>query len=141
MLTEPAQANVAAPPMRRCEVARPGNAAYRERIPWQVFLSFMLIPLSSIMFPHMSIMCFTAKKVTAFKKTVVLYPLCIMAIWLPCCIPGRLQPAWTRDMAGESEELATWLSLVCLPRRSGSSVGCCCRLCSGRSISRPIPWP
>jgi hypothetical protein len=38
----------------------------------------------------MSIMCFTAKRVTAFKKTVVLYPLCIAAIWLPCCFLGAL---------------------------------------------------
>src|SRR5436305_9328892 len=65
----------------------------RERIPWQMFLSFMLIPLSSIMFPHMSMMCFTAKRVSAFKKTVVLYPLCIMAIWLPCCYLGALGPS------------------------------------------------
>ena len=89
-----------------------GTLLTRERIPWQVFLSFMLIPLSSIMFPHMSIMCFTAKKVTAFKKTVVLYPLCIMAIWLPCVFLGALafsQPAVTKDMAGESEELHGWL--------------------------------
>jgi Na+/proline symporter len=67
-----------------------GTLMTRERIPWAMFLSFMLIPLSSIMFPHMSIMCFTAKRVTAFKKTVVLYPLCIAAIWLPCCFLGAL---------------------------------------------------
>jgi Na+/proline symporter len=93
-------------------MAHPATLLTRERIPWQVFLSFMLIPLSSIMFPHMSIMCFTAKKVTAFRQTVVLYPLCIMAIWLPCVFLGALafsQPTVTRDMAGESEELATWL--------------------------------
>ena len=67
-----------------------GTLMTRQRIPWAMFLSFMLIPLSSIMFPHMSIMCFTAKRVSAFKKTVVLYPLCIMAIWLPCCFLGAL---------------------------------------------------
>ena len=92
----------------------------RERIPWQVFLSFMLIPLSSIMFPHMSIMCFTAKKVTAFKKTVVLYPICIMAIWLPCCFLGAVgfsQHSKTQDadfdvrdhVAANSEPFKQWL--------------------------------
>ena len=93
-------------------MAHPDTLLTRERIPWQVFLSFMLIPLSSIMFPHMSIMCFTAKKVTAFKQSVVLYPLCIMAIWLPCVFLGALafsQPTVTRDMASESEQLKTWL--------------------------------
>jgi SSS family solute:Na+ symporter len=42
------------------------------------------------MFPHMAIMCFAARKVTAFKRTVVLYPLAIMAIWLPCVFLGVL---------------------------------------------------
>ena len=80
-----------------------GTLLDRERIPWEVFLSFMLIPLSSIMFPHMSIMCFTAKKVTAFKKTVVLYPLCIMAIWLPCCFLGAL--GFSQNLKGKSVDL------------------------------------
>ena len=60
----------------------------RERMSEQYFWSYTLIPLSSIMFPHMAIMCFAARKVTAFKRTVVLYPLAIMAIWLPCVFLG-----------------------------------------------------
>src|SRR5260221_8655469 len=62
----------------------------RERMPQTVFWSYSLIPLSSIMFPHMAIMCFSARKVTAFKRTVVLYPLAILAIWLPCVFLGVL---------------------------------------------------
>lgn len=62
----------------------------REKMPPQFFWSYTLIPLSSIMFPHMAIMCFSAKKVTAFKKTVVWYPIAIMAIWLPCVFLGVL---------------------------------------------------
>jgi Na+/proline symporter len=93
-------------------MAKPVALLTRERIPWQVFLSFMLIPLSSIMFPHMSMMCFTAKKVTAFKKTVVLYPLCIMAIWLPCVFLGALGhgiPGVKDRVAANSEALKTWV--------------------------------
>jgi Na+/proline symporter len=99
-------------------MAQPATLLTRERIPWQVFLSFMLIPLSSIMFPHMSMMCFTAKKVTAFKKTVVLYPLCIMAIWLPCVFLGAIGqyvPALSGhssvkdEVSAKSEMLHTWL--------------------------------
>jgi solute:Na+ symporter, SSS family len=60
----------------------------RARMPERFFWSYTLIPLSSIMFPHMAIMCFAARKVTAFKRTVVLYPLAIMAIWLPCVYLG-----------------------------------------------------
>lgn len=62
----------------------------RERMPQQVFWSYTLIPLSSIMFPHMAIMCFSARRVTAFKRTVVLYPLAILLIWLPSVFLGVL---------------------------------------------------
>lgn len=80
----------------------------RARIQPLEFLSYCLIPLSSIMFPHMAIMCFTAKKVTAFKKSVILYPLCITAIWLPCVFLGALapsQPKVAAMMAGTSQEM------------------------------------
>jgi SSS family solute:Na+ symporter len=60
----------------------------RQKIPIEEFFSYTFIPLSSIMFPHISIMCLTAKKVAAFKKTVIFYPLCILAIWLPSVFLG-----------------------------------------------------
>lgn len=60
----------------------------RERMPERYFWSYTFIPLSSIMFPHMAIMCFAARNVTAFKRTVVLYPVAIMAVWLPCVFLG-----------------------------------------------------
>src|SRR6266478_2888969 len=73
-----------------------GNNAFlatRERMPQQQFWSYTLIPLSSIMFPHMAIMCFSARKVTAFKRTVVLYPIAILLIWLPSVFLGVLGAA------------------------------------------------
>lgn len=70
--------------------ANPRTAALltRDKIPAEEFFSYMFIPLSSIMFPHVSIMCLTAKKIGHFKKTVVFYPLCIMAIWVPSVYLG-----------------------------------------------------
>ena len=65
-----------------------GALLSRERMPAEVFWSYSLIPLSSIMFPHMSIMCLSAKKMSAFKNTVVAYPLAIMAVWLPSVFLG-----------------------------------------------------
>jgi len=60
----------------------------RERIsPWY-FFSYTFIPLSSIAFPHVSIFCMTARSVTHFKKTVVLYPICMLLIWLPSVFLG-----------------------------------------------------
>ena len=60
----------------------------RERVsPW-FFFSYTFIPLSTIAFPHIAIFCLTAKRLVQFKRTVVFYPLCILAIWLPCVFLG-----------------------------------------------------
>jgi SSS family solute:Na+ symporter len=60
----------------------------RERIsPW-FFLSYTFIPLSTIAFPHINIFCLTARRVQQFKPTVILYPLCLLAIWLPSVFLG-----------------------------------------------------
>lgn len=60
----------------------------RAKIPPQEFFSYAFIPLSSIMFPHVAIMCMTAKKASSFKKTVVFYPICILLLWLPSVFLG-----------------------------------------------------
>jgi SSS family solute:Na+ symporter len=60
----------------------------RERVSPLYFLSYTFIPLSSIAFPHITIFCLTARKMSQFKKTIVLYPLCIATIWLPCVLLG-----------------------------------------------------
>ena len=60
----------------------------RERISPLFFFSYMFIPLSSIAFPHIGIFCLTARRLSHFKKTVVLYPLCMIAIWLPSVFLG-----------------------------------------------------
>jgi SSS family solute:Na+ symporter len=60
----------------------------RERFSPYYFFSYTFIPLSAIAFPHIVIFCLTAKKMAQFKKTVIFYPLCIMAIWLPCVFLG-----------------------------------------------------
>jgi SSS family solute:Na+ symporter len=52
------------------------------------FVSYMFIPLSSIAFPHITIFCLTARRMSQFKKTVILYPICMVAIWLPAVFLG-----------------------------------------------------
>ena len=71
-------------------LAAPGTAPLltRERISPQFFFSYTFIPLSTIAFPHITIFCLTARRMAQFKPTVVLYPLCILAIWLPCVFLG-----------------------------------------------------
>lgn len=62
----------------------------REKISPLYFFSYTFIPLSSINFPHIIIFCLTAQRVQHFKKTVILYPLCMLAIWLPSVYLGVL---------------------------------------------------
>src|SRR5207247_2405740 len=60
----------------------------RAAIPKGTYFSYALIPISSIMFPHIAIFCLTAEKMTSFKKTVIFYPVCIMLTWLPAIFLG-----------------------------------------------------
>jgi solute:Na+ symporter, SSS family len=70
--------------------ASPATSALltRERISPYYFFSYTFIPLSAIAFPHILIFCLTARRMAQFKKTVIFYPLCILAIWLPCVFLG-----------------------------------------------------
>ena len=60
----------------------------RDRFSPAYFFSYTFIPLSTIAFPHIGIFCLTAKRLGHFRKTVVLYPLCMLAIWLPAVFLG-----------------------------------------------------
>jgi SSS family solute:Na+ symporter len=60
----------------------------RERVSPLYFLSYTFIPLSSLAFPHIGIFCLTAKRLSHFRRTVILYPLCMLAIWLPSVFLG-----------------------------------------------------
>jgi SSS family solute:Na+ symporter len=60
----------------------------RERVSPAFFLSYTFIPLSSIAFPHIGIFCLTARRLGHFRKTIILYPICMLAIWLPSVFLG-----------------------------------------------------
>ena len=60
----------------------------RERVSPLYFFSYSFIPLSSLTFPHIAIFCMTAKRLGHFKKTIVLYPICMLLIWLPSVFLG-----------------------------------------------------
>jgi solute:Na+ symporter, SSS family len=60
----------------------------RERVSPLYFFSYTFIPLSSLAFPHIGIFCLTARRLSHFRRTVILYPLCMLAIWLPSVFLG-----------------------------------------------------
>src|SRR5262245_57312486 len=75
----------------------------RQRVsPWY-FFSYTFIPLSSLTFPHIGIFCLTARRLSHFRKTVILYPLCMIAIWLPSVFLGVVANRATDVPAIESK--------------------------------------
>ena len=90
----------------------------RERMPPRLFFSYMFIPLSAIVFPHMSIFCLTARQMGQFKKTVIWYPICILAIWLPCVFLGVAANAMT-DVPAIAAKLDARAALAALDPSAG----------------------
>jgi SSS family solute:Na+ symporter len=52
------------------------------------FFTYMLVPLSVGMFPHLFQHWLTAKSANSFKLSVVAHPLFIMIVWVPCVLIG-----------------------------------------------------
>ncbi len=52
------------------------------------FLSYMFIPLSVAMFPHLFQHWLTAKSAKTFRLAVVAHPIMIMLVWVPCVLIG-----------------------------------------------------
>lgn len=57
-------------------------------VPWLMFLTYMFIPLSVGMFPHLFQHWLTASSAKAFRLTVIAHPLFIMIVWVPCVLIG-----------------------------------------------------
>ena len=130
----------------------------RERIsPWY-FFSYTFIPLSAIAFPHITIFCLTARKITQFKKTVIFYPICIMAIWLPCVFLGVMANRATEipEIKAKLEARRTLVTQGATlssekvrraarrrPRATTSSCSCSTttRRCGSRACWAPASWP
>ena len=66
----------------------PDEAVSRAKVPQSIFFSFMLIPLSVAMFPHLFQHWLTAKSSNTFKLPVVMHPIFIMIVWVPCVLIG-----------------------------------------------------
>lgn len=52
------------------------------------FLSYIFVPLSVAMFPHLFQNWMTARSAKTFRVTVMLHPVFIMLVWAPCVMVG-----------------------------------------------------
>jgi len=57
-------------------------------VPFLLFVSYMFIPLSVGMFPHLFQNWLTAKSAKSFRLTVIAHPIFIMIVWVPCILIG-----------------------------------------------------
>ena len=88
-----------------------GNPMFWHRefgIPPIMFLTYMFIPLSVGMFPHLFQHWLTAKSAKTFRLTLIAHPLCIMVVWVPCVLIG----AWATGLLPPGVTLAAVLSIM-----------------------------
>ena len=68
----------------------------RSHIPKLMFFTYLLVPLSVGMFPHLFQHWLTARSAATFKLPIVAHPIFIMIVWVPCVLIG----VWaTTDLA------------------------------------------
>jgi SSS family solute:Na+ symporter len=77
-------------------------------IPPLMFLTYMFIPLSVGMFPHLFQHWLTAKSAKTFRLTLIAHPLCIMIVWVPCVLIG----AWASGILGSGINPSAVLSVT-----------------------------
>lgn len=74
--------------LQKLAAALPDESATRVDMSRTKFFSYLLIPLSVGMFPHLFQHWLTAKSAASFKLPVVMHPIFIMIVWVPCVLVG-----------------------------------------------------
>ncbi|MDF2377248.1 MAG: sodium:solute symporter family protein [Verrucomicrobiales bacterium] len=69
-------------------VGQAGTSIREVGFPYITFFTYMFIPLSVGMFPHLFQHWLTAKSAKSFKLTVIAHPICIAIVWVPCVLIG-----------------------------------------------------
>ena len=74
--------------MKRISSAVPEDNLTRAKIPYSTFFSFLFIPLSVAMFPHVFQHWLTARDAGSFRWPIVMHPIFVMIVWVPCVLIG-----------------------------------------------------
>ncbi|MEM9825409.1 MAG: sodium:solute symporter family protein [Planctomycetota bacterium] len=74
--------------LKKLREAIPLERSTRVEMSKTKFLSYLFIPLSVGMFPHLFQHWMTAKSANSFKLPVVCHPVFIMIVWVPCVLVG-----------------------------------------------------
>ncbi|TWT97083.1 Sodium/proline symporter [Botrimarina colliarenosi] len=74
--------------LQKLSASIPPEKLTRSGISTSKFLTYMFVPLSVGMFPHLFQHWLTAKSANSFKLAVVVHPIFIMIVWVPCILLG-----------------------------------------------------
>jgi SSS family solute:Na+ symporter len=84
----PAAASQRVAEMRPDLLARGAVAGHEAHFSHLHFMTYIFVPLSVAMFPHLFQHWMTAKSAKTFRPTVTLHPVFIMLVWAPCVLLG-----------------------------------------------------
>ena len=116
-------------------VGKAGTSIREIGFPYLTFLTYMFIPLSVGMFPHLFQHWLTAKSAKSFRLTVIAHPLCIAIVWVPCVLIGLWATGVLSVNPGEAWSPAALKVMGGLP---DTSVGAVLSLTLKFLISNPI---
>ena len=88
------------PALERVAQARPDLMVLGENIHPLKLLTYMLIPLSVGMFPHLFMHWLSARRPGAFRLSIVAYPICVAIVWVPSVMLGVLGHVDFPDLEG-----------------------------------------
>ena len=73
--------------------AEPALLVRGDRVRPLKLLTYMVLPLSVGMFPHIFMHWLTARRAESFRLSIVVYPLCVALVWLPSVLLGVIGAA------------------------------------------------
>ena len=84
----------------RVAAARPDLLIRGDNIPPLKLATYVFIPLSTGMFPHLFMHWLSAERVEAFRFPIVAYPVCVAIVWIPSVMLGVLGHIDFPDLQG-----------------------------------------
>ncbi len=74
--------------MKAASEQMPDSHKFRAKLTPAKWFSFLFIPLSVAMFPHVFQHWLTARSANTFKTPVIMHPIFVMIVWAPCVLIG-----------------------------------------------------
>lgn len=97
----------------------PDSHAGRAKLTPAKWFSFLFIPLSVAMFPHIFQHWLTAKNAAAFKLPIIVHPIFVMIVWAPCVLIGCWASGSGIEFANENVVLAQLVKQFASPLLGG----------------------